>query len=411
METSGEHLRHAPREHVLFVHAHPDDEAISTGGTIATIVERHGHVTVLTCTRGERGEVIPADLSHLEHRPKELAACRENELAAALEVLGVTDHRFLGAPGARWSGRAPRVYLDSGMRWGSAGAEALDDLEPDSFAGADFAEATTDIAAVIAEVEPTAVVSYDHRGGYGHPDHIRAHHAARRAADVMGVPFFAIVETASEDAVDPSAGDIVVDVSNVVGRKRAALEAHRTQVSIIDERSFALSSGPPRPIGEVEVFRRLHREKPRLTHDYADQGRAAKTVTAAIALAVGIAAGATLTIIHQSSLRVGDLVVPTGLVAGLAVLLALILGLRLVFGTRVVPGAAALGALLAIAVLSLPSAGGSILVPAGLVGYAWIFGPTLIAVVVLAWPTIVLPPTRPDERYGGVPPMKGSLPE
>src|ERR1700712_2147540 len=99
-------------ERVLFVHAHPDDETISTGGTIATLIDAGASVTVLTCTRGERGEVVPNELKHLEGSTA-LAAWRAGELAHAMTVLGVTAHRYLGANNARWAGRPSRLYRDS----------------------------------------------------------------------------------------------------------------------------------------------------------------------------------------------------------------------------------------------------------------------------------------------------------
>src|SRR5690606_31265526 len=108
-------------EHVVFVHAHPDDETISTGGTIASLVEAGVGVTVVTCTRGERGEVIPPELQHLEGDGPALAGVREGELAAAMAALGVTDHRYLGDSNARAAGLAPRRYADSGMVWGADG--------------------------------------------------------------------------------------------------------------------------------------------------------------------------------------------------------------------------------------------------------------------------------------------------
>src|SRR3712207_5287908 len=116
-------------ERVLFVHAHPDDESISTGGTIATLVDRGAAVTVLTCTRGERGEVIPPELAHFEGSP-DLVPIREEELRKALRELGVVDGRFLGAPNARRPGLPERSYLDSGMRWGADGPEPVHDAHP-----------------------------------------------------------------------------------------------------------------------------------------------------------------------------------------------------------------------------------------------------------------------------------------
>src|SRR5690554_2536102 len=107
--------------HVLFVHAHPDDETISTGGTIATLVDAGVGVTVVTCTRGERGEVIPAELVHLEGDGPKLAEHRMGELADAMRILGVEDHRYLGEQSARLADLPPRRYLDSGMVWDSSG--------------------------------------------------------------------------------------------------------------------------------------------------------------------------------------------------------------------------------------------------------------------------------------------------
>src|SRR4051812_49364911 len=125
-------------ERVLFVHAHPDDETISTGGTIAKLVEDGAWVTVLTCTRGELGSVVPDDLAHLRTDPDALATQRETELAAAMSILGVSDHRYLGAPDARWPGRPARQYRDSGMVWGVSGATAPPTVSPDSLVAADF---------------------------------------------------------------------------------------------------------------------------------------------------------------------------------------------------------------------------------------------------------------------------------
>lgn len=373
---------HSAPERVLFVHAHPDDESISTGGTIATLIERGSHVTVLTCTRGERGEVIPADLRHLDGAPAALGHHRENELRRALDVLGVTDHRYLGAQGARWTGRPPRRYLDSGMQWGDGEAVPLALLDPASLAAADFAEVATDIASVIAAVEPTVVVSYDEHGGYGHPDHVRAHHAARRAAEVMGVPFYAI-----DSQAEPGAASVRIDVSGVMARKKAALAAHRSQI-IVDGDTFALSSGGPRRIETTEAFQRVYRDSPSIVQPYRDQTWLVRSITAIVAFVVGAAIGAMLTVSHQTTIDIIIASVPIGLIAGILIIASLLIGLRLVFETRVVPGAAAVGVLLAIAVLSAESAGGSILVPAVASGWVWTFGPALVALLVLAWPNL-----------------------
>jgi N-acetyl-1-D-myo-inositol-2-amino-2-deoxy-alpha-D-glucopyranoside deacetylase len=207
---------------VVFVHAHPDDESISTGGTIALLGNR---AFVLTCTRGELGEVIPAELRELP-----LAPLREAELGNALAALGATGE-ILGD------------YSDSGMQWGPHGAIAADESPADAFALAPLDEVVAAIGVVLAREQADAVVSYDVDGGYGHPDHVRAHEAARAAADAAGLPFYAI----------SPGGSLHIDVSSVLEAKRAALAAHRTQLVVGDD-WFELSNGDRHPIAAVESY-------------------------------------------------------------------------------------------------------------------------------------------------------------
>jgi N-acetyl-1-D-myo-inositol-2-amino-2-deoxy-alpha-D-glucopyranoside deacetylase len=369
--------------HVLFVHAHPDDETITTGGTIASLIDSGVGVTVLTCTRGECGEVIPAELKHLEGDGPALALCREEELAQAMAVLGVTDHRYLGAPDARLAGLTPRRYLDSGMRWGASGAEALDSVDQDSLCGAPLGEVAADIATVLEATRATAVISYDGHGGYGHPDHIRAHDAARRAAEVMGVPFYA-VQPDDDGAREP--GDIKVDVSSTLTRKTDALRAHSTQV-MVDGDSFALSSGPFRQIASVERYRReILRTEDSVV--WSDLGITARVVACALATLFGLALGGVGTVNHQIVLTVGAVRSPSGVVLALLIVTALMVGLRLVFESRIIPTLAGAGILLAIAVLTVGGPGGSVLVPANPAGYAWTYGAATIVALVLAWPRL-----------------------
>jgi N-acetyl-1-D-myo-inositol-2-amino-2-deoxy-alpha-D-glucopyranoside deacetylase len=159
---------------MLLVHAHPDDETIGTGVTMAKYVQDGALVTLVTCTLGEEGEVLVPDLVHLAaDKDDRLGAERIQELAAAMAVLGVTDHRFLGGPG-RWR--------DSGMM----GLPTND--RPDCFWQADLAEATRELVAVMREVRPQVVISYDENGGYGHPDHIQAHRVTVAAYEACGDP-------------------------------------------------------------------------------------------------------------------------------------------------------------------------------------------------------------------------------
>ncbi|MEP6479659.1 MAG: PIG-L family deacetylase [Rhodoglobus sp.] len=371
-------------ERILFVHAHPDDESIATGGTIATLVDRGAEVSVLTCTRGELGEVVPEAFRAELSSPAALGSRRESELVAALAALGVTDHLFLGSARARFEGRAPRQYLDSGMQWGpggpAAGAEAIAHVVAGSLTAADFGEVASDIATAIANYEPDVVVSYDAHGGYGHPDHIRAREATQRAADVLGVPFYEIQQA---DAAAPPT--LAVDVSPVLDRKRAALRAHATQV-VVDGDRFALADGAWHPIATVENFRRVLRSDEPDPTAFAQQGLVTKIASSALALVLGFFVGALLTVIHQATAQVASISVPWGIVAAIAISIALLVGLRLVFGSRVITALAAVGLVAAVVVLSLQGAGGSILVPANPAGYIWTFAPVVIALAVLAWP-------------------------
>ena len=165
---------------MLLVHAHPDDESIGTGATMAKYAAEGATVTLVTCTLGELGEVIPPELAHLAwDADGGLGQHRISELAAACAALGVTDHRFLGGAG-RWR--------DSGMM----GTPSND--WPGCFWQADVDEAARALLDVIIEVRPQVMVSYDDNGFYGHPDHIQAHRVAWRAfelADGLVSKFYA----------------------------------------------------------------------------------------------------------------------------------------------------------------------------------------------------------------------------
>ena len=165
---------------LLLVHAHPDDESIGTGATMAKYAAEGAGVTLVTCTLGELGEIIPPEFAHLAAGAGGgLGEYRIGELAAACSALGVTDHRFLGGAG-RWH--------DSGMM----GTPSNDGAG--SFWLADLDEAAAELLAVVREVRPQVMISYDDNGFYGHPDHIQAHRVARRAfalADGLVSKFYA----------------------------------------------------------------------------------------------------------------------------------------------------------------------------------------------------------------------------
>lgn len=166
---------HADRR-LLLVHAHPDDETLTTGATMAAYAADGVHVTLLTCTLGEEGEVLLADKAHLAaHEEDALGPHRAAELAAAVAALGIAEQRQLGGPGR---------YRDSGM----VGTPANE--RPDNFWHADLLEAASELVAVIRELRPQVVITYDDFGGYGHPDHIQAHRVTTYAVMLAGVPSF-----------------------------------------------------------------------------------------------------------------------------------------------------------------------------------------------------------------------------
>jgi N-acetyl-1-D-myo-inositol-2-amino-2-deoxy-alpha-D-glucopyranoside deacetylase len=162
---------------LLLVHAHPDDEVTGTGATMARYAADGARVCLVTCTRGERGEVVADDLAWLRDAdPDELGRFREGELAAALGELG--------GPGQVWLGGAGR-WWDSGM------VGSPDNDDPRAFARADPAETTRAMVEVLRRERPGVVVTYDQNGGYGHPDHIAAHRVTMAALDPAADPGYA----------------------------------------------------------------------------------------------------------------------------------------------------------------------------------------------------------------------------
>ena len=145
-------------------HAHPDDESIATGGTMA-LAARDGHrVVLVVATRGEMGEPQAGVLAEGEL----LGDRRTTETHAAAELLGVDRVEFLG-------------YRDSGM----IGEPSNED--PTCFWQADVEEAAERMAAILRDVNADVLTIYDSHGGYGHPDHIQVHRVGRRAAELVGI--------------------------------------------------------------------------------------------------------------------------------------------------------------------------------------------------------------------------------
>ena len=260
---------------VLLVHAHPDDETINNGATMALYAALGASVTLVTCTRGEEGEVLIPELSHLAASATDsLGQHRVTELALAMKELGVTDHRFLG-DGAK-------LYRDSGMM----GTEPNN--RPDVFWQADLEEAADLLVQVIDEVKPHVLITYDEFGGYGHPDHIQAHRVAMRAAEKSDwdipkiywnvMPISVIQEgidamkgidsdfwgaEKAEDlpfAKDDSFVHALIDGNAYVDKKMSAMKAHSTQIAV-DGPFFALSNNVGLQVWGNEYYTLVKGEK------------------------------------------------------------------------------------------------------------------------------------------------------
>jgi N-acetyl-1-D-myo-inositol-2-amino-2-deoxy-alpha-D-glucopyranoside deacetylase len=280
---------HLPERRLLLVHAHPDDESIGNGVSMAKYVAEGAKVTLVTCTLGEEGEVLVDSLGHLAaHREDGLGRHRIGELADAMKALGVTDSRFLGGPGR---------FRDTGMATDENGlAVPPSDVRPDSFWAADLTVAADLLVEIIRETRPQVLITYDEKGGYGHPDHIQAHRVAMYASLLAAVPSYRqdlgaawdipkIYWTATpENRMRESlrhlrnAGDMTlfegmdpdgplpsfvvpdelitteIDGSEYVEAKLAAMAAHATQITL-DGPFFALSNNLGNEVWATESYR------------------------------------------------------------------------------------------------------------------------------------------------------------
>ena len=256
---------------ILLVHAHPDDETINNGATMALYASLGATVSLVTCTRGEEGEVLVPSLSYLASSEKdELGKHREIELALAMKALGVTDFRFLGH------------YRDSGMM----GTEPNE--RPDVFWQADLDSAAGELVKIIEEIKPHVLITYDEIGGYGHPDHIQAHRVAMAAAEqaawnipkiywnvmpksvlqagiekmkALGSDFFG-AESVDDlpFAKDDSFVHACIDGGDYVHQKMDAMRAHGTQIAV-DGPFFSLSNNLGLEIWGNEYYTLVQGEK------------------------------------------------------------------------------------------------------------------------------------------------------
>jgi N-acetyl-1-D-myo-inositol-2-amino-2-deoxy-alpha-D-glucopyranoside deacetylase len=267
----------APQEtpRLLFVHAHPDDETLTTGATIAHYAAQGADVHVVTCTLGEEGEIIGERYAQLAvDAADQLGGYRIGDLTSALRALGIGEPIFLGGPG----------------HWRDSGIEGTPPRHWQRFADADMRDAVSELVAIIQQLRPHVVVTYDPKGGYGHPDHVQAHRVTSAAVAASGtdqypgepwqVPKFywtviatsamgaglAALEGVPDDWTRVSIDDVpfgnpdeeidaVVDANDQLSAKVAALRAHATQVTVAPNgRSCALSNNMALPIGAIEHY-------------------------------------------------------------------------------------------------------------------------------------------------------------
>ena len=261
-------MQETPR--LLFVHAHPDDETINNGVTMAHYAALGAEVVVVTCTLGEEGEVIDDRWTRLAvEEADQLGGYRIAELTAALRSLGLGQPRFLGGAG----------------RWRDSGMVGNPPRRHTRFVDADFDEAVAELVAVITELKPHVVVTYDPEGGYGHPDHIQTHRvttaAVAAAAPTWQVPKFywtvmnvsafrAAIEALADDdvladwirltgeATFGSTDDQIttaVEAPERLPAKADAIAAHATQIFLgPTRRAFALSNKIVLPVLGAEHY-------------------------------------------------------------------------------------------------------------------------------------------------------------
>lgn len=350
-------------EHVLFVHAHPDDEALSTGIAIARLADEGGMASVLTCTLGERGEVRPAVRDQL--MTVGIQAYRKAELSRAVAALGADSYVLPG-------------FSDSGMRWVSAGvAGPAADAPANALSTAGVMPIAQTIARVAYDLNATSIVTYDADGGYGHPDHVAVHEASRAAAAHLDVPLWVRLG----DGVAPRDGDVEVHATPAaLARVDEALRSHASQLELI--------SGPTREVVHVGGERQLLPEVERYRLVTIKPPRRSRLHVALIAAGFAVAGtvlGLAGVFTHQSGW-------PATLLAVVAAV-ALIAGARWTADSRLFAAAAGFPISIVTSIITFglftDVAFGSPLaiVQDNALAWTWIIVPAAATLIAMAWPT------------------------
>ncbi len=355
-------------QRLLIVHAHPDDESLFTGHVIAKRIAAGAEVMVLTLTRGERGKVKLEELKSLEGNLSAMGAFRAGELREALAAFGDVKHAFAGT----------RAYLDSGMRLNPLGKPAkprkLDEL---ALSAASTSVISDDIRAAIKDFKPDAVLTYNRKGGFGHPDHRMAHEATAMAIRKFakerkgrGPKFWVISEPG--ERFDVEIGD--ADSAKV---KKAALEAHISQVAVSTE-TYSVVAG--------KEFRYDRTERLRLASPNP-MVQLRPLFTFFWAMPLGFLLGLAGTLLHQ--VRASDSAgTPIGLIVAMIMTGSLALAIRLLRSSR--------GALYLVAAtfattifwLAQPQSTGSLLIPGNQLGVIWAYGSLALMAIIILFPQI-----------------------
>ena len=354
---------------LLLVHAHPDDESLFTGHLIAERVAAGAEVFVLTLTRGERGRVKLDEIKSLEGKLESMGRFRANELLNALKEYG---------PGVKHAFAGTRAYQDSGMRVNIFGKPAKPrDLDEMALSAAGTQVIADDILRVLKDFKPDAVVTYNSRGGFGHPDHVLAHRATASAIRQYArsrkgrAPQMWVIAEPGERS------DVSVGNASTALVKKAALEAHASQVSIQAE-TYSIAPGKETRFDEPERFRRANPNPLVML---------SPIVTILWAVPLGILMALAGTLMHQV-LASNPERTPIGLIVALISVASVSLSLRLLRSSR---GALYLTSItfgITVFMLAQRQAGGEVLIPANDVGNFWAFGSIAICAAIILFPQI-----------------------
>lgn len=353
---------------VLLVHAHPDDESLFTGHVIADRAAAGAEVMVLTLTRGERGRVKLEDLKPLEGNLASMGEFRSNELRNALSQFGDIKHKFAGT----------RAYLDSGMRLNAFGKpikpRRTDEM---SLASVSTAVIADDIYQTLSEFKPDAVITYNRKGGFGHPDHKKAHEATAMALRRFSrnsksrAPQFWVIAEPGERF------DVEVGGVKTAPKKKAALEQHASQVSVSAE-TYSLVSGRETRYDTPERLRRAS-TRPWLW---------LKPVFMALwALPLGILLGFAGTLLHSVTAS-DEARTPIGLAVALVMTFSLAVALRMLRNSRGALYLMSFSLAGTVFWLSRPTAAGDALIMDNQAGNIWVYGSLIVCAVVILFPKI-----------------------